>query len=422
MRTTFVVLAVCTLLGATAPISAAEDREFIATADGTALKLTITEPGGEPQGLTIGSSSALVQSSPSDACAGTACASSAAAIEPFGETATVVAKKTVQKDSAEGFTAPAEFEPVLDGALGTATVTANPAPAPRANGTATAGSLEVNVLDTLLDQGEIGQQLDGAVDELTESLTPVLDPLQENDPSGVLTEVEALIKELIAALDNNPLAVVEVGASTAEAQDFPKKDLTVATATADGAEIQLAPVDVLAPEGLFKIVVGESSATVQSDGTKATKSSKGSIVKLLIADLSTPKDGDYQEVDVATDQPEQCFGESPLLMCVIVGGTAESGEGAEAAATGAAVRIKAFADADDPGANNPLPGLTLAVAEATAGVNVAVEDATDERPDVIERDDPTSDPELPSTGGGLGLIGFAILGTGVFAVTRLRRR
>lgn len=424
MKTKLIALAICGLLVAATPSSAAVEREFIATADGTALKLTITEPGGQPQGLTIGSSSVVVQSSPSDGCAGTACASSAAAVEPFGETAEVVAKNNAEKDSAEGFTAPAGLEPILSGALGTATVTAEPAPSPRAGAQATAGTLKVNVVKTLLDP--IADELDGAVDEITNGLEPILGPVENGDPTGLTTEVRKLLDALIPALADNPLAVVEVGASTAEASDSVKQGLTTATATAEGADIQLAPVDLIAPDGLFRIKVGDSTATVQSDGTKATKSSKGSIVKLFVVDLSTAKVGDYQEVDIATDQAEQCFGESPLVLCIIAGGTAEDGKGATAAATGAAVRITAFADADKPDADNPLPGLTLAVAEATAGVNVAVEQSQ-VIPDVIADPgrDPkrnTNTPELPSTGGGFALVGLGVLSTGAFVAARLRRR
>lgn len=420
MKTRFVALAVCSLMLAAAPLSAAEDRAFVATADGTALKLTVTPPGGEAQGLTIGASSALVQSSASEACEATACATSATAVEPFGATASVAAKNSNQADTAEGFTAPAELEPILSGALGVASVSASPAPSPKAAGEATAGHLEVNVLNTALTP--IKDDLDGAVDQIVEGLQPILDPAKEGDPTGLTTEVENLIDALVPALADNPLAMIEVGTSTAAASDAAKKGLTSATATAAGADIKLAPVDVIAPNGLFHIQAGDATATVESDGTKATKSSKGSILKLFILDLSTPKVGDYQEVDVATDQPEQCVGESPLVLCIIAGGTAEDGEGAEGAATAAAVRIRAFADADDPANGNPLPGLTLALAEATAGVNVQLDDI--DEPVTPPADDPDNpdQPELPSTGGGFGLLGVAVLGTGAYAVTRIRRR
>ncbi len=420
MRTKVIALAVCALVAAAAPASGAENREFIATANGTALKLTITEPGGEPQGVTVGASSALVQSSATKDCAGTACASSAAAVEPFGETADVVAKKTTKKDSAEGFVVPEGFEPILSGALGTATVTANPAPSPKADAEATAGSLEVNVLKTLLDP--VQKELDGAVDQITDGLEPILGPVESGDPTGLTTEVRKLVDALIPALADNPVAVAEVGASGATAADSGKTGVTTATAVAEGADVKLAPVPTLAPNGVFHVKVGDATATVTSDGEKATKSSKGSIVKLFVVDLSTAKAGDYREVDVATDQPEQCFGQSPLVICIIAGGTAEEGEGPQAGATAAAVRIRAFADADDPGANNPLRGLTLAVAEAVAGVNAAIDEPA---VTVLERPEPEPDPEereLPSTGGGLIPLGLAVLGTGAFFVARLRRR
>ncbi len=421
MKLKLVALFVSCFLLAAVPASAA-DRLYIAEANATALQLTITEPGGEPQGLTFGSTGALVQSDAGGSCPATACATAAAAVEPFGERAVAVAKTGAKEDSAEGFTLPEGLEQILTGSLGVATVRAEPAPSPQSDATATAGLLEVTLAQSIADQ--IGDDLDGAVEQVADGLEPILTPIQEGESTDLTEEVEQLLRGLADSLQANPLAVVEVGASDAAASDNEKAALTKASATAEGVVVQVAPVEAVAPQGLFRVEVGAATASVESDGTKIKKSSEGSVARVFVADITTAKADDYQEVNVATDQPEQCFGQSPLVLCIIVGGTADNSEDGGAAVTAAAVRIKAFADADEPDADNPLPGLTLAVAEANAALNV-------EQTAVAVVGDPAPEPEpepeeeprnLPSTGGGLAGLGFAVLGAGVLATRSLRRR
>ena len=410
MKLRMLALVICTLLVAAVPAQA-DEHTFIGSSEGTALKLTITPPGGEPQGLTFGASGALVQSESSEECKGTACATSAAAVEPFGQTASVSVTQRPDSASAEGFVVPEQLAPILSGALGTATAQAAPAPAPVADGTATSGAVEINLVNSVLEP--LAEDLDGAVDQIVDGLQPLLDPLQENDPSGLTEQVETLIRDLVPALADQPLTTVRIGASTAHADDSVKGSdgVTSARATAEGAVIELAPVPTVAVNGLFRVVVGEATAVAQTDQTTGTTSSKGSIVRLFVADLTTVEPDDYQEVDIATDQPETCVGESPLLLCIIAGGTADEVDGADATAVAAAVRIRAFADADAPDSGNPLPGVTLAVAEAVAAVSAA-------GPAAPSPDEPT----LPSTGGGMALVGFIVLGAGAATAGRLRRR
>lgn len=404
-----VALLVCTFLLAAVPAQA-DEHSFIATADTTALKLTVTPPDGEPQGITFGANEATVQSEVSEVCEGIACARSAAAVEPFGETVKVAVTKRADSASAQAFALPDELSPVLTGALGTATAAATPEPSPTAQGTATAGELEVNLVRSLLEP--LAEDLDGAVDEIVDGLQPLLDPLQENDPSGLTEQVETLITDLVPALADQPLTTVRLGGSSAAADDSAEGDdgITAASATAEGAVIELAPVPTVAARGLFRVVVGEATVLAQTDQTTATTSSKGSIVRLFVADLTTPEPDDYQEVDIATDQPETCVGESPLLLCIIAGGTADEVDGPDATALAAAVRIRAFSDADTADAGNPLPGLTLAVAEARADVSAQAPAP------------PSDEPTLPSTGGGLALAGLLVLGAGAAAARGLRRR
>ena len=410
MRLRSIALLICTLMIAAAPASA-DEHSFVGTAEATALKLTITPPGGEPQGLTFGASGATVQSASSEDCKGTACASGAAAVEPFGQTAQVSVTNQADSTSAEGFVVPEPLEPILAGSLGVATAAASPAPTPTADGTATSGEVEINLVSSLLEP--LSEDLNGAVNQIVDGLEPLLDPLQEGDPSGLTEQVETLVRDLVPALADQPLTTIRVGASTSHADDSAKATpkLTTARATAEGAVIELAPVPTVAANGLFRVVVGEATAVAQTDQTTGTTSSKGSIVRLFVADLTTPEPDDYQEVDIATDQPETCVGESPLLLCIIAGGTADEVDGADATAVAAAVRIRAFADADAPDADNPLPGVTLAVAEAIAGVSAA--GPTPPSPD---------EPTLPSTGGGMPLIGFIVLGAGAATAARARRR
>lgn len=408
MRLRSAALFVCMLLLAAAPAHA-DAHSLIGTAEATALKLTITPPDGEPQGLTFGASGATVQSDSSEACKGTACAVGAAAVEPFGQTARVSVTDKADSATAEGFRAPEQLQPILSGTLGMGKAAASPPPAPMAQGLATAGALEINLVNSLLEP--LGEDLDGAVDQLVDGLQPLLDPLQENDPSGLTEQVETLVRDLVPALVDQPLTTLRMGASTSQADDSAKgtEDLTRARATADGAVIELAPVPSVATDGLFRVIVGEATAVAQTDQTTGTASSKGSVVRLLVADLTTPEADDYQEVDVATDQPETCVGQSPLLLCIIAGGTADEVDGADATAVAAAVRIQAFADADAPDSDNPLPGITVAAAEAIATVSAAGPTPPDE-------------PTLPSTGGGMALVGFLILGAGTATAARLRRR
>jgi hypothetical protein len=411
MTLRIIAILVSTLLLIAAPAQAATDHSFIGTAEATALKLSITPPGGEAQGLTFGATGALVQSESSDDCEGIACATGAAAVEPFGETVQVVVTKKPQAANAEAFALPEELAPILTGALGVASATATPAPVPTADGVATAGELEINLVRTLLEPLE--ENLDGAVNQIVDGLQPLLDPLQENDPSGLTEQVETLIRDLVPALADQPLTTVRIGASSAGAADSPTDadGITSARATAEGAVIELAPVPTVAVNGLFRVVVGEATAVAQTDQTTGTTSSKGSIVRLFVADLTTVEPDDYQEVDIATDQPETCVGESPLLLCIIAGGTADDVDGADATAVASAVRIRAFADADAADAGNPLPGVTLSVAEAVAAVSAQAPEAP-----------PADAPTLPSTGGGMALLGLAVLGAGAAAANGLRRR
>lgn len=404
-----IAMVMAVLLTAAIPAQASE-HTFIGTAEATALKLTITPPDGDPQGLTFGASTATVQSSAGDGCDGVACASGSAAVEPFGETAQVTVSNRSRAESAEGFVVPEPLEPLLSGALGIGAAEATPDPF--AQGTATAGTIEVNVVSSLLEP--IQEDLDGAVDQIVDGLQPILDPLQEGDPTGLTEQVETLVRDLVPALANNPLTRVRIGASSSTAHDSAEgtEGLTIASATAEGAVIEVAPVPTVAADGLFRVQVGAATATAQTDQTTGATSSQGSIARLFVADLTTPEPDDYQEVNIASDQPEECFGESPLMLCIIAGGTATVEDGAEAAAVAAGVRIRLLADADDPDADNPFPGLTLAVAEAIAGVNAEGPAAPPEE----------EEPTLPSTGGGLGALGLGLMVAGGVAVAALRRR
>lgn len=427
MRSRVIALALCATVVMAVPAGASE-HTFAGTAEATALKLTITPPGEEPQGLTFGASTATVQSSPSEACDGVACATGAAAVEPLGETAQVAITTGQEEETAQAFTVPPELEPLLSGALGTGTAAAD-AEAPSATGSATAGELQVHVAQTLVGpiRDELGPQLDEVTNEISDSLQPVLEPLEDAPTADLVSGVRTLLEDLLNGLADLPIASVEIGQSTATAADSPKGDpgVTTATATAQGAAIELIPTPTVAPEGLFQIEVGDATASAQTDGTTGTTSSKGSVVKLRIRDprvVDPSAEDAYQTVDVATDRPEECFGQSPLLMCIIIGGTAESGEGPEAGAVAAGVRIRVLADAepDDAAADqNPLPGLTLAVAEAIAGVNAQLPEAPQPQP---APDEPEEQPVLPSTGGGLGALGAAILAAGGLLSLRLRRR
>ena len=410
MKIRIVALTVAALLVAVVPAGAS--HTYVGTAEATALKLTITPPDGEPQGLTFGTTSSTVASGEVEGCKATVCASAAAAVEPFGETVTVEVTDSPQEKSTQAFALPPELEPILSAQLGTATAAGTPEPGPTGTATAQAGQLEINVVGTILDP--LQEQLDGAIDQIVEGLAPILDPIQEGDPTDLTENVETLVTDLVPALVDNPLATVQIGESSAVTADSPEGEadlegVTTATATAAGAIVRIAPVPSVAADGLFRIEVGAATATAQTNQVAASASSEGAIARLFVADLTTVEPNDYQEVPVETGQPEQCVGQSPLLICIIAGGGDKTVDGSEAGAVAAAVRIRAFADADDE--ENPLPGVTLALAEAIAGVNAAGPDETEEEPDT-----------LPRTGGGMLLQGLALLGVGSAGAYAIRRR
>lgn len=417
-----------------AALPARADHNYIGTADAVALQLTLTPPGGEPQGITIGSTKSIVTATPApdQGCAGLVCASAAAAVEPFGETTNVVIKNPdgeAQQGSTTAFELPEPLQPLLTAEVGTATVKAVPPPGPSADADAQATNLNVTATQTIV--APLEEQVDEVAEQLAEELGTILEPLPD-ETDEVQQNVTNLLSNLVNAPADNPLATIELGTTATNATDSPKDQpdldgVTLASAEAAGATVKILPVALIAPDGLFRVVVGNAKATARTNQQTSSASADGAIARLFVADLTTAA-ADYQEIPIQTGQPEQCGGQSPIIVCVTAGGGSTVKDdpktaGVSAGAEAAAVKITAFADADD--AENPLPGLTLALAAASAGVNSAPP-GTDPGTDPADPADPTdpADPAdpLPSTGGGWMIPGIAMLAAGSIAARGLRRR
>lgn len=408
MRTrTGLAAAALMLLAVPQPSGAAHTYTGVASATG--LELTVTPPEGEPQGLTIGFTQSAVQSGPTEeGCEGdaVACASAAAALEPFGTTVTATSPGDEGPKASTAFTLPEGLAPLLLADVAGATAGARHVPGDSA-GRADAGvsTIDVTVTQTLV---ESVPPIQDALDAVNENLGPIF----EQDPTGTIGPIlSGALDQIATNLGSGPVARVSAGPSSSNVTDLEGR--TSATARANGAVVTLLPPPddalAVAPLGLVTIEVGAASATATTDQTTATGSFDPAIVRVRVFDPS--QESMYREVAVATGQERTCVGTAPLVACIGAGSGTTTAQGAAASAAAQGVTVELLAA--------PLPTVRLQLAAATAGVNAAppAPSPSPTPPPVVGSE------TLPRTGGSLAVPTLAILtaAAGTGALARRRR-
>jgi len=396
------------LLGSLATIAlpASADHAYFASASAVGLEVTL---GG--QGLTIGATDATIQSvSTDDGCGSgiTACANAVGMLigqEPLTTgVATASAPGDEGPNDATGFPLPEDLNPLLAGAIGPSQAAASDGEDPSASADAGVVELAVTATQTLADNLPVQDVLD-------EVGTQVLDPLADNDPTGVVTRVRDTVDLISANLSETPILTIAGGPSSSTAES--RNGRVTATASAHGVNIAVVPTPAnlpTLPDGLVVIEIGAASASATSDQFEADADFDAALVRLKFLDPGT---GDYDVIEVPVNASECTPFEGtplePLTVCVTVADGTTSIEGAQASASAAGVAITAFAD--------PLPQVRIATAFADAIVNAAP--PADEPPAEPAAPPAPAPPSLPRTGAAAVLPALGLLG---LALTALRRR
>lgn len=398
-----VLIAAAVLVALAVPASA--NHTYTGQATATALKLTVTPPGAEEQGLTIGFTEAKVQSAAVEGgCEGDArvCAAAAAALEPFGTTVQTRAPGDPGPKSSTAFALPAPLNQILGVQVAPATAESQLEPVEKGTAAAGVSTVEVTLTETL---GQQVPQIEQGLKQVNDTLSPIL----TQDPTGqVGPRVKGVLDALIENLGAAPLARITAGPTSSTASDA--DGVTTAVAQSNGGIITLVPTPEslpTAPDGLAIIEVGAARATATTDQLKGTASFDPAVVRVRVFDPTV--EGGYREVEVATNQPKTCVGQAPVVACIGAGSGMTEETGAAAAAEAQGVTVELF--------EAPLPKVTLQLATAAAGVNAAPPPPPP--PPVQPADD------LPRTGGGgpgLTLPALALGSIGLVGLATVRRR
>lgn len=393
---------------------------FSAQASSSGLELRL---GGQ-DAIVVGRTDARLASGPAPGCSdGALACASALGLVGAGESATAqrpgnLGPNTVAPQGTVG----TPLEQALDLGVGAATARVTEPPRPLAAADAQATSIDVTLTQSLFSQAPpLQEAVDGALD----GLGMVLDPVGEQDPSGVVNRIDATLEDLLGDLASAPIANIEVGPALSQAINT--ETGTAATSTAAGVRLVLAPTPQnlpLAPEGLVILEVGSSSASASTDERTGLASFSPAIARVRFFDPTT---GAYDpDVVLATGEGRQCLSDAGappeltdnLNLCVTAGGGNTTQQGPAAAARASGISIEAMAGG--------MELLTLNLADATAGVNAAAAAAPVAQvasPVPSPAPSPTR-PPLPRTGGGASTAPLAVvlLGSGALLGASLLRR
>ncbi len=421
-RVTTPLLALLLLVVAAVPAAGqtAQTGSFSAQAGSSGLELRL---GGQ-DAIVVGRTDARLASGPAPGCpdGALACASGLGLVGA-GESATAQRPGSPGPNTvAPQGTVGTPLAQALDLGVGAATARVTDPPRPLAAADAQATSIDVTLTQSLLSQAPpLQEAVDGALD----GLGTVLDPIGEQDPSGVVDRIDATLEDLLGDLASAPIANIEVGPAGSQVIDT--ETGTAATSTAAGLRLVLAPTPQnlpLAPEGLVILEVGSASAAASTDERTGRASFSPAIARVRFFDPTT---GAYDpDVVLGTGEGRQCLsdaGAPPELtgnldLCVTAGGGDTTQQGPAAATRASGASIEAFAGG--------MELLTLDLADATAGVNAAaaqVAQVASPRPSPLPSPVPTRAP-LPRTGGGASTAPLAVvlLGTGALLGASLLRR
>jgi hypothetical protein len=418
-RVTSPLLALLLLVVAALPAGGqSSGGSYSAAAASSGLELRL---GGQ-DAIVVGRTDARLASGPAPGCpdGALACASGLGLVGA-GESATAqrpgnLGPNTVAPQGTVG----TPLAQALDLAIGAATAQVTEPPRPRSLAGAQAASIDVTLTQSLFQQAPPLQE---AVDGALEGIGTVLDPIGEQDPSGVVNRIDATLEDLLGDLASAPIVSIEVGPTISEA--LHSETGTAATSTSAGLRLVLAPTPQnlpLAPEGLVILDVGSASATASTDERTGAASFSPAIARVRIFDPTT---GTYSPDEViASGEGRQCLSDTGappeltdnLNLCVTAGGGNTTQQGPAAASRASGVSIEAFAGG--------MELLTLNLADATAGVNAAPPVAqAAPSPQPSPSPSPTGAP-LPRTGPAVAAtpLAAALLACGALVGVGLLRR
>jgi hypothetical protein len=234
--------------------------------------------------LGLGLTSSRVANAPTDSCTGVACATAAAAVEPFGETASATAPGDPGPNTVQAFDLGTDGDPQLEqllrATLGAATAAASEQPS--SEGTAGGATIDLVLTQTVIQNlpPELTEGLQGGLEQLGDALQPIAD----GDPTGTIGGVTDLLEGLLDDLAASPLLRIQIGESASESA-FGEGTVT-ARAQAAGAIITVLPTPEstpLLPQGLAVIEITPSTATASADGTnEATGAAVGSVARITL--------------------------------------------------------------------------------------------------------------------------------------------
>jgi predicted RecA/RadA family phage recombinase len=253
--------------------------------------------------------------------------------------------------------------------------------------------LDVALLQSLLPGGINQGTIDNLVQDLTNTLAPVLDAA----PQEVQGALENILQIVQGATDTEAIKI-ELGPS--ESNITPKGQTVTVDSMAAGARIgllglptvdaqglQVGAADPL-ENGLVIIEVGQSrsSATLDNVTASADAAASAAIVTVKVRDVTSPTPK-YVEVSVAPGQSVTVLQGTPAESTITAASSStEEGEG-RATAAADAVSLHLL-----KGVNG---GIRLALGRTVAGVTA---DTTEETTPPVQKKPPTS---LPVTGGAL---------------------
>lgn len=275
--------------------------------------------------------------------------------------------------------------------------------------------LDAQLLQSLLPGGISDDTITDLVDQLTGTLSPILD----QTPEEVQGALESILQIVEGAADTEAIKI-ELGPSASNIT--PKGQKVTVDSTAAGARIGLLGLPTVDAQGLqvqaadplknglviIDVGASRSTATIDKATTTADAAASAALVTVKVRDVTSPTPK-YVEVSVAPGQS----------VTVLAGTPAESTISAASSSTDEAEgRASAAADAVGlhllKGVNG---GIRVGLGRTTAGVSV---DAVAETLPNVQKKPPTA---LPVTGGGLpfGGIGLVLLVAAAGSLVARRR-
>jgi hypothetical protein len=279
---------------------------------------------------------------------------------------------------------------------------------PSSEGNAAVATIDVNGSDVLT---ALGGQLNPVIGQLLDGLKPIFGAV---DQTGI--DSESLLSDILAAITQDG-DLVRIALGPSKSTSSADAAIETATASAQGAVIEVLPRDLLELDPVITIEVGSAANTINVDrnaGT-ATVDYAPSLVKVTLAkDIATALNltDEQRVVSVGPGPDPLCLLPAPLTSCISVasGSQGVTPEGiTHAEASGVSLQLLT-------GVQN---GITLNLA-GTAVEGVGALDTTRDAPP------PPPDVSLPRTGGTTdtllagSLFALAVGGLTILKISRRR--